>query len=128
MNQPLTEALGFNGIVDKVRAVRVNGEVNHLEATIHIKLGDEYKGTYGGEVTMELAVRLPVRSNVNPGHVVQASFTFMDPFGQRFNPALEMGQDEDDGGDDVLDVMVENSMIDEANEELTETILDEGNQ
>jgi len=96
MNQPLTEACGFNGIVDKVRAVRVNDEVNHLEATIHIKLGEEFKGSYGGAVTMELAVRLPVTSQVNPGHVAQVSLAFMDPFGARFNPALEMGENEEE--------------------------------
>ena len=118
MNQPLTEACGFVGIVDKVRAIRRQGEVNHLVATVHIKLGEEFKGEYGGDVTMELDVRLPITSQVNPGHVVQVSFAFADPFGARFNPALEAGavedDDDDDDDDDVLEVNVEDGMKEEA--------------
>lgn len=84
------------GIVDKVRAVRgSNEEVKYLEATIRIDHGTEFESRYGGNVTSDLPIAIPVTSSVNPGDLVQVTFQFANPYGQRFAPALEASTDED---------------------------------
>lgn len=115
MNQrPETTYLGFNGIVDKVRAVRARGEVSYLEATVHVKMGEDYKGAYGDTVTMDLPIPLPVTSDVNPGDVAQVNLSFANPFGHRFVGALTVGSEPDELDEDALEVMVEDGMIDDA--------------
>ena len=89
----MSEQWGMNGIVDRVRAVRRNDEVQYLEASIHIKMGEEDSGQYGGEVTIDLPVPLPTTTQVNPGDVVSVQMQFVNPFGQRFMPALEVSQE-----------------------------------
>ena len=119
---PATTYVGFNGIVDKVRAVRRRGEVSYVEATVHIKMGEDYKGTYGDSVTLDLAVPLPVTTEVNPGDVVSVNFSFVNPFGRRFVGALTVGNEEEteteEGhGTEVLEVMVEDGMVNESKED-----------
>ncbi|RLA44345.1 MAG: hypothetical protein DRR06_09915 [Gammaproteobacteria bacterium] len=116
---PATTYVGFNGIVDKVRAVRRRDEVSYIEATVHIKMGEEYKGTYGDSVTLDLPVPLPVTTEVNPGDVVSVSFSFTNPFGHRFVGALTVGNEEEteENDDDALEVNVEDGIIAESKED-----------
>lgn len=123
---PQHHYVGLTGIVDKVRAIRSNDEVRYLEATVHVSMSEEYVGTYGGKVTVDLSIPLPITTEINPGDVCQVSLDFVAPFGHRFQPALEVGEDhgvevldDDDDGEpvgvaDVLEVMVEDGMIEES--------------
>lgn len=99
----MSELFAQNGIVDKVRAVRRNDEVQFLEATVHIKMGDEYQGQYGDKVTSDMLVPLPIGTTVNPGDVVAITMSFVNPFGQRFQPALEVGNPTDVLDEDMLE-------------------------
>ena len=90
----MSEIFVHNGIVDKVRAVRRQDEVQYLEATVHLKFDeDQYQGQYGGQVTYDLALPLPIGTEVNPGDVVQVHMNFINPFGKRVMPALEVGDE-----------------------------------
>ena len=105
----------LGGIIDKVRAVRGNDdEVLYVEATIHVKMGDDYKGVYGYDVSTELVLPLPVTTEVNPGDVAEVTFSTRNPFGQRFVGALTVGNEDED--EDALDVMVEDGMVEEVSD------------
>lgn len=92
----------LKGIVDGIKAVRRSGsdEVLHLKATIHFDFDDEYKGVYGGIVTEDWTLPLPVDTTVNPGDVVSIEMSILSPFGQRFAPALTVGDPRDEGFDE----------------------------
>jgi len=99
------ETIILSGIVDKVRAVRRSSsdEVLYLEATIHVKMDeDTYHGQYGGAVTTELAIPVPVETSINPGDVAAINIETVNPFGQRFKPALEVGNPADELDEDML--------------------------
>lgn len=122
MNQGST--INLAGVIDKVRANRNNSEVTHLIATVHVEFSkdDGFIGMYGGNVTADLDIPIDVRSGINPGDLVVMTMGVVPPHTQRFVPALEVGNDkaedlEDEDDDDVLDVMVEQSMIDDSNED-----------
>jgi hypothetical protein len=85
---------------------------------------------YGGNVTFDPILILPVDSGVNPGDVAVINVAFQSPFGQRFQPALEASTNGEED-DDVLDVMVEDSLIadaklDDENEAAAEAEASEG--
>lgn len=89
------EKKAMQGIVDKVRAVRNSSEeVLYLEVTIRVTFPD-VKGRYGDTVTSDIVIPMPVSTEVNPGHAAAIDMVFMDPFGQRFKPALEVSNDEE---------------------------------
>jgi hypothetical protein len=91
------------GIVDSVSAVRKSGsdEVLYLKARLHFEFDkDEYQGIYGGLVTQDWELPLPIDSGINPGDMVAVQIQVVSPFGQRFAPALEMGDPRDEGFDE----------------------------
>lgn len=105
----MSEIFVQNGIVDKVRAVRRQDEVQYLEATVHLSMGEEYHGQYGDKVTSDMLVPLPINTTVNPGDVVAISMHFENPFHKRFQPALEVGEN-------PADVMNEDILVGEGDE------------
>lgn len=92
----------LSGVVDSVKAVRQSGtdEVLHLRATIHFDASKEFTNTYGGGVTMDWDLPIPVDSGINPGDVVSVELSILSPFGQRFAPALTVGDPRDEGFDE----------------------------
>jgi hypothetical protein len=102
--QQREEYIVLNGIVDKVRAVRggATDDVRFVEATVHVKMGEDYVATYGGSVTTDLSIPLPVTTEINPGDVAVVTISTTNPFGRRFVGALDMGNDDDD--DDIIDL------------------------
>ena len=120
---PSHHYIGLNGIVDKVRAVRggSDDDVRYVEATIHVKMGEDYKSTYGGNVTTDVLIPLPVTTEINPGDVASITIDVVNPFGKRFVGALTVGNeeadddDDDDHGTEVLEVNVEDGLIAEEN-------------
>lgn len=113
----MTNDTGFistAGIVDKVEAKR-NGAGDVLRLSVIVRVETDYAQTYYSENKHvdEIMLSLPVDSRVNPGDVASVTVAFQSPFGDRFRPALEVSNGDDD---DVLDVMVEDGMIDEAKE------------
>lgn len=89
------------GIVDTVRAVRDNEDnVMYLIAGVHMDFDKEYKNQYGTLVTKEWEQVLPIDSGVNPGDVVTMVVSFNNPFGQRFQPALDVGGPDAEGFDE----------------------------
>jgi len=114
MSEPISEMFVHNGIVDKVRAVRRNDEVQYLEASVHLKFDeDDYQGQYGGTVTADLAIPLPATTKVNPGDVVAVHMQFVNPFGQRFVPALEVSEPDELDEDDPSVVSHDSDLDDE---------------
>jgi len=102
------------GIVDRVEAVRKSGEV--LRLNVKVRVETEYSTQYYNDDKHidEMVFSLPVDSGVNPGDLVSISMQFANPIGQRFQPALEASTVDEDEDDDVLEVMVEDGMIEEA--------------
>ena len=92
----------MTGVVDSVKAVRASGtdEVLHLRASIHFDKSDEFTSMYGGGVTMDWDLPVPVDSGINPGDVVSCELSILSPFGQRFAPALTVGDPRDEGFDE----------------------------
>jgi len=85
------------GIVDKVRAVRNNaGEVLRLDVTIRVETGLDTTSYGQDQHVDEVTVGMPVDANVNPGDVVSLALHFTNPFGQRFQPALEVGESDEE--------------------------------
>ena len=78
-------------------------EVLYLEATIHVKMDEDiYHSQYGGAVTTELAIPVPVETSINPGDVAAINIETVNPFGQRFKPALDIGNPADELDEDAL--------------------------
>ena len=100
-----SEIISLGGIVDKVRAIRRSSgdRVLYLEATVHVKMDEDiFEGQYGGAVTTELAIPVPVNTTINPGDVATIHIQTVNPFGQRFAPALEVGNPADELDEDML--------------------------
>lgn len=88
-----TTNFSMQGIVNKVEAIRNSqSEVLHLEATVRIEHGG-YKGRYGDSVTSSIVIPFSPDLDINPGHAVAIDIVIVDPFGARFQPALEMADD-----------------------------------
>lgn len=100
--------INLAGVIDKVRAIRKDEQVQYLIATVHVAFDkdDGFVGSYGGQVTADLDIPIDVRSGINPGDLVVLTMGVVPPHTQRFVPALEVGEPDED----VLDVMVEESM------------------
>ena len=100
------------GVVEGVEAVRQGKEVLYLKTKLRFET--EFKTAYYSDDNKvdEISIALPVDAAVNPGDVVALQIQFANPLGQRFVPALEVSTDED-----VLDVMVEDGLIEEADAE-----------
>lgn len=88
------------GIVDKVEAVRNNsGEV--LRLALKVRAETEYQEIYYSDKKHvdEISVSVPVDAGINPGDLVSITMTFANPVGQRFAPALEVSNDNDEDFD-----------------------------
>jgi hypothetical protein len=94
MEQQITRA----GIVEGVSARRKNKEVVSLAVNVRFDtmLVDSYAYGEGTTQTDEVSFSLPPNSGVNPGDVVVMDLTFKSPFGQRFVPALSVGDNEEE--------------------------------
>jgi hypothetical protein len=85
------------GIVDRVAAKRKGSDVISLAITVRFDtmLVNEYN--YGDNTQIdEVTFHIPPAEGVNPGDVVIMNLSFKSPFGQRFVPALEVGEDIED--------------------------------
>jgi hypothetical protein len=123
----MSEIFVHNGIVDKVRAVRRSEEVQYLEATVHIKMDeDDYQGQYGGAVTYDLSVPLPIETGVNPGDVVAIHMQFVNPFGKRFHAALDIGENPADELDEdmLAEAAVERDDNFDDEDDINEAVID----
>lgn len=85
------------GIVDSVSARRHGGEVKHLRVRVRVEADvPSAEWVASGETKVqidEISLSLPVESGVNPGDIVVLSASFKSPFGERFQPALEIGEE-----------------------------------
>lgn len=108
------------GMIKSVRVREYNDEAKFL--VVEIKAPTELpvaQWTSGSaEVSRhvdEISMAVPLDSIVRPGDVVAMHIQISNPFaeGNRFRPALEVGDTEAD----VLDVMVEESLINESKED-----------
>jgi hypothetical protein len=91
------------GIVDRVAAKRRSSEVVSLAVTVRFEtmLANEY--AYNNEQQVdEVTFHVPPSEGVNPGDVVIMNISFKNPFGQRFVPALEVGNPADELDEDAL--------------------------
>lgn len=93
------------GIVDAVSARRRNSEVVSLAVNVRFEtmLVDRYAYGDSSTQTDEVVFSVPPNSGINPGDVVVMELSFKSPFGQRFVPALSVGDEEaiDDEEDDA---------------------------
>lgn len=114
--QDRSEYVVLSGIVDKVRAIRGGSQddVRYIEATVHIKMDEDYESPYGGKVTVDLPIPLPITTEINPGDVANVTISTQNPFGRRFVGALTVGNEEE-----PLEVMVEQGMIEEAADDVS---------
>ena len=84
------------GIVEGVKAKRKGSEVVSLAVNVRFDtmLIDEYAyGSQGDTKVDEVMFHVPPAEGINPGDVVVMNLSFKSPFGQRFVPALEVGQE-----------------------------------
>ena len=92
----MSDSISRVGIVDKVEAVRQKKEVVRLDVTIRVEtmLASIH---YGEDLhTDHYKVAMPPDSPVNPGDIVAVSFEFQSPFRQRFVPALDVSNGDDE--------------------------------
>ena len=86
------------GIVEGVSARRKNSEVVSLAVTVRFDtmLMDSY--AYGENSTQidEVTFSVPPNSGINPGDVIVMTLGSKSPFGQRFVPALTVGEDDEE--------------------------------
>ena len=83
------------GIVDGLTAKRRKKEVTSLEAKVRFDTELESSNEWSSEpITDTVLINLPPGVDVNPGDLVHLSLRVTKPFGQRFVPALEMGDPE----------------------------------
>ena len=95
------------GIVEGVKAKRKGSEVVSLAVSVRFDtmLIDEYAYGSSGETKVdEVQFHVPPNSGINPGDVVVINLDFKSPFGQRFVPALTVGDDNpaDELDEDIL--------------------------
>ena len=91
------------GIVDAVEARRKDGQVAYLVANIRFETEIANEFGYGEKQRVDnLAIALGTGENVNPGDVVILNVSFKNPMGQRFQPALEVGNPADELDEDAL--------------------------
>ena len=86
------------GIVDAVKAKRKDSseqrEVMFLTATVRFETELETGANYGDKHRTDVVeIAVGAREGVNPGDLVAMTLTFTSPTGQRFQPALEVGED-----------------------------------
>jgi hypothetical protein len=92
----MTTPISRLGIVEGIEAQRKDKDVKYLSASLRFET--ELDGTYYNEATKidTITISLPVSSGVNPGDAVIAEFTFQPPIGERFVPALTVGDDSEE--------------------------------
>ena len=102
------------GIVDRVAAKRKGSEVISLAVTVRFEtmLANEY--AYNSEQQVDdVTFHVPPAEGVNPGDVVIMNLSFKNPFGQRFVPALEVGENPaDELDEDALEDDINEAVID----------------
>ncbi len=87
----------LTGIVEGVKAHRIDGEVENLTATLRFVRSDYKANKWDKENMVDIViVSLPPDSPVNAGEAVIMSLAFASPEGQRFAPALPVGSVSDD--------------------------------
>ena len=86
----------LTGIVEGIKAHRIDGEVENLIATLRFVREDYRTDKWDKSNKVDMVnVSLPPDSPVNAGEAVIMSLAFASPEGQRFAPALTVGSASD---------------------------------
>ncbi len=82
----------LTGIVEGIKAHRIDGEVENLVATLRFERKEYRTDKWDKSNKVDMVnVSLPPDSPVNAGEAVIMSLAFASPEGQRFAPALTVG-------------------------------------
>jgi hypothetical protein len=102
MEVPMSEYIRRAGIVNGVVARKHKSEYKNLRVDVTFDSEQPIGGYEYDEPNQidEFSITLPIGSPVQPGDAVVVTMEFTNPLGQRFTPALEVGEPEVD--EDVL--------------------------